>query len=164
MSALSLRPKWFTYLLSGTRLKVFSFSGLYMRITPPSRRHAPPITWSSAPGMEGLRLGPGLSPGGARGPQRRGRALAFPASRVLLRAPGCACVSRSRCCDWLSGVKAAVRTRCSKRQVPGQDGCQKFCIPPQRLPALPEWLRGRGCGGRRGSGAHGLAVPPEPGR
>uniref|UniRef100_A0A8C2QJ60 Nuclease EXOG, mitochondrial n=2 Tax=Cricetulus griseus TaxID=10029 RepID=A0A8C2QJ60_CRIGR len=47
---------------------------------------------------------------------------------------------------------------------PRVDGCEELRVPLPGLAAVSERLLGRGCGGRRGSGADGAAVPPASGR
>lgn len=47
---------------------------------------------------------------------------------------------------------------------PASHGCKELRFPSQGLAAISEWLLGRGCSGRRGSGADGAAVFPASGR
>lgn len=47
---------------------------------------------------------------------------------------------------------------------PQNHGCKGLRFAFQGLAAVSEWLLGRGCSGRRGSGADGAAAPPASGR
>lgn len=78
----------------------------------------------------------------------------------------CACAPGPGAGDWIilpSEPRVRMRGR-DKVPAPGSHGCKELCFTSQGLAAVSEWLLGRGCSGRRGSGADGAAVFPASGR